>query len=39
VIPCTALAIAYLGTRLRKISKKAQLTISALSAYLNEVEF
>lgn len=37
VIPCTALAIAYLGTRLRKISKKAQLTISALSAYLNEV--
>ncbi|KAG6772464.1 ABC transporter B family member 29 [Populus alba x Populus x berolinensis] len=37
VIPCTALAIAYLGTRLRKISKKAQLSISALSAYLNEV--
>uniref|UniRef100_A0A6N2MSE2 ABC transporter domain-containing protein n=1 Tax=Salix viminalis TaxID=40686 RepID=A0A6N2MSE2_SALVM len=37
VIPCTALAIAYLGTRLRKVSKKAKLSISALSAYLNEV--
>lgn len=32
-----ALVIAFLGERLRKISKKANLSIAALSAYLNEV--
>ncbi|WCJ33373.1 ATP-dependent lipid A-core flippase [Euphorbia peplus] len=37
VIPCMALAIAYLGERLREISKKANLSIASLSAYLNEV--
>lgn len=37
VIPCMALAIAYLGERLRGISKKAHISIAALSAYLNEV--
>lgn len=39
VIPCVALAIAYLGERLRNISKKANLSIATLSAYLNEVYF
>ncbi|KAM1196926.1 hypothetical protein ACFX2I_008592 [Malus domestica] len=37
VIPCMALVIVRLGVKLRKISNKAQLTIAALSAYLNEV--
>ncbi|KAM7526043.1 hypothetical protein LguiA_015945 [Lonicera macranthoides] len=37
VIPSMALAIAYLGKRLHKISKEANLSISALSAHLNEV--
>ncbi|XP_002530326.2 ABC transporter B family member 29, chloroplastic [Ricinus communis] len=37
VIPCMAFAIACLGERLRKISKKAHLSIATLSAYLNEV--
>ncbi|XP_042510153.1 ABC transporter B family member 29, chloroplastic isoform X1 [Macadamia integrifolia] len=37
VIPPMSLLIAYLGERLRKISKKAQLSAAALSAYLNEV--
>ncbi|XP_065856237.1 ABC transporter B family member 29, chloroplastic isoform X2 [Euphorbia lathyris] len=37
VIPCMALAIAYLGERLHKVSKKAHLSIASLSAYLNEV--
>ncbi|OWM82532.1 hypothetical protein CDL15_Pgr002107 [Punica granatum] len=37
VIPCMALVIAHLGERLRKISKKANLGIAALAAYLNEV--
>nr|XP_023898972.1 ABC transporter B family member 29, chloroplastic [Quercus suber] len=36
VIPCMALTIAYLGEKLRKISKRAQLSIASLSAYLNE---
>lgn len=39
VIPSMAFAIAYLGKRLHKISKEANLSISALSAYLNEVHF
>lgn len=39
VIPCMALIVAHLGERLRRISKKAHLTIAALSAYLNEVSF
>ncbi|XP_057960823.1 ABC transporter B family member 29, chloroplastic isoform X2 [Malania oleifera] len=37
VIPCMALVISYLGERLRKISRKAQLRVASLSAYLNEV--
>ncbi|XP_058204903.1 ABC transporter B family member 29, chloroplastic [Rhododendron vialii] len=37
VIPLIAFATAYLGERLRKISKDANLSIAALSAYLNEV--
>ncbi|XP_043717866.1 ABC transporter B family member 29, chloroplastic [Telopea speciosissima] len=37
VIPSMSLLIAYLGEKLRKISKKANLTVAALSAYLNEV--
>ncbi|XP_050230248.1 ABC transporter B family member 29, chloroplastic isoform X2 [Mercurialis annua] len=37
VIPCMALAIACLGEKLRKISKKSHLSIASLSAYLNEV--
>lgn len=37
VIPCMAFVIAYLGERLRKISKGAQLSIATLAAYLNEV--
>ncbi|XP_030443609.1 LOW QUALITY PROTEIN: ABC transporter B family member 29, chloroplastic [Syzygium oleosum] len=36
-IPCMALVIAFLGERLRQISKEANLSIAALSAYLNEV--
>lgn len=34
-----AFVIAYLGERLRKISKGAQLSIATLAAYLNEVRF
>lgn len=34
-----ALVIAYLGERLRKISKQSHLSIASLSAYLNEVIF
>ncbi|KAI8563013.1 hypothetical protein RHMOL_Rhmol03G0080500 [Rhododendron molle] len=37
VIPLMAFANAYLGEKLRKISKDANLSIAALSAYLNEV--
>ncbi|KAI4300489.1 hypothetical protein L6164_033861 [Bauhinia variegata] len=37
VIPCMAFVVAFLGQELRKISKKAHLSIAALSAYLNEV--
>ncbi|VVB13120.1 unnamed protein product [Arabis nemorensis] len=37
VIPSVALVIAYLGDRLRKISRKAQIASASLSAYLNEV--
>ncbi|XVF07646.1 hypothetical protein REPUB_Repub06bG0157400 [Reevesia pubescens] len=37
VIPCMAFPIAYLGERLRKISKRAHLSIANLAAYLNEV--
>ncbi|XAR64699.1 Peptide-transporting ATPase [Bertholletia excelsa] len=37
VIPSMAFVIAYLGEKLRKISKKAHLSIAALSSYLNEV--
>ncbi|XVF55744.1 hypothetical protein PTKIN_Ptkin06aG0061400 [Pterospermum kingtungense] len=37
VIPCMAFVIAYLGERLRKISKRAQLSSATLAAYLNEV--
>lgn len=37
VIPLMAVATAYLGEKLRKISKDANLSIAALSAYLNEV--
>ncbi|KAF7149050.1 hypothetical protein RHSIM_Rhsim03G0074500 [Rhododendron simsii] len=37
VIPLMAFATAYLGEKLRKISKDANLSIAALSAYLNEV--
>lgn len=34
-----ALVIAHFGEELRKISTKANLTVAALSAYLNEVIF
>ena len=34
-----ALAIAYLGEKLQKISKRAHMSIATLSAYLNEVPF
>lgn len=37
VIPCVALLVAHLGERLRKISKKAHLSVADLSSYLNEV--
>lgn len=37
VIPSVALLIAYLGDRLRKISRKAQIASAQLSTYLNEV--
>lgn len=37
VVPSVALAITFLGARLRKISRKAHLSIATLSAYLNEV--
>eukprot|EP00268_Persea_americana_P019638 TRINITY_DN2009_c0_g1_i11.p1 TRINITY_DN2009_c0_g1~~TRINITY_DN2009_c0_g1_i11.p1 ORF type:complete len:597 (-),score=90.90 TRINITY_DN2009_c0_g1_i11:1220-3010(-) len=37
LIPCMSLVIAYLGERLRKISRKANISIARLSAYLNEV--
>ncbi|XP_022767061.1 ABC transporter B family member 29, chloroplastic isoform X5 [Durio zibethinus] len=36
VVPCMAFVIAYLGERLRKISKRAHLSIATLAAYLNE---
>lgn len=34
-----ALAIAHLGEKLRKISKEANKSVAALSAYLHEVHF
>lgn len=37
VIPAMALVIAYLGEKLHKISKEANLSAAALAAYLNEV--
>ncbi|KAF8115317.1 hypothetical protein N665_0029s0152 [Sinapis alba] len=37
VIPSVALVIAFLGDRLRKISRKAQIASASLSGYLNEV--
>uniref|UniRef100_A0A7N0V0H4 ABC transporter B family member 29, chloroplastic n=1 Tax=Kalanchoe fedtschenkoi TaxID=63787 RepID=A0A7N0V0H4_KALFE len=37
VVPCVAFLIAYLGEKLRKVSKRANLSMAALSAYLNEV--
>ncbi|CAH2074244.1 unnamed protein product [Thlaspi arvense] len=37
VIPSVALVIAFLGDRLRKISRKAQIASASLSSYLNEV--
>ncbi|KAI9090692.1 hypothetical protein K1719_028545 [Acacia pycnantha] len=37
VIPCMALVVAFLGQKLRSISRKAHLSIATLSAYLNEV--
>lgn len=36
VVPCMSLVIAYLGERLRRISRNAQLSAARLSAYLNE---
>ncbi|KAL1105240.1 hypothetical protein V6Z11_D04G120000 [Gossypium hirsutum] len=39
MIPFMALVIAYLGEKLRKISKRAHLSIATLAAYLNEVCF
>lgn len=35
-IPCLSLIIAYLGRRLREISRNAHLSVARLSAYLNE---
>ncbi|GMJ02905.1 ABC2 homolog 12, ARABIDOPSIS THALIANA ABC TRANSPORTER HOMOLOG 12, ATP-binding cassette B29 [Hibiscus trionum] len=37
VIPFMAFVIAYLGERLRKISKRSHLSIATLASYLNEV--
>ncbi|XP_052172426.1 ABC transporter B family member 29, chloroplastic [Diospyros lotus] len=37
VIPSMAFVTVYLGEKLRKISKRAHLSIAAMSAYLNEV--
>ncbi|XP_028795543.1 ABC transporter B family member 29, chloroplastic isoform X3 [Neltuma alba] len=37
VIPCMGLVVAFLGQKLRSISKRAHLSIATLSAYLNEV--
>lgn len=37
VIPCMVLVVTFLGQELRKISKKAHISIAALSAYLNEM--
>lgn len=37
VIPCMSLVITNLGERLRRISRKAQISVARLSAYLNEV--
>ncbi|OMO68345.1 hypothetical protein COLO4_29711 [Corchorus olitorius] len=37
VIPCMAFVVAYLGERLRKISKRAHQSIATLASYLNEV--
>ncbi|KMT17586.1 hypothetical protein BVRB_2g036840 isoform B [Beta vulgaris subsp. vulgaris] len=36
VVPLVALVIALLGLRLQRISRKAHLSIAALSTYLNE---
>lgn len=36
IIPCMVLVVAFLGQKLRKISKDAHVSIAALSAYLNE---
>ncbi|KAK9153660.1 hypothetical protein Sjap_001140 [Stephania japonica] len=36
-IPPTCLIIAYLGERLRRISKKAHISVAKLSAHLNEI--
>ncbi|KAK9126371.1 hypothetical protein Scep_015217 [Stephania cephalantha] len=37
IIPPSCLIIAYLGERLRKISKKAHISVAKLSAHLNEI--
>ncbi|KAM6547606.1 hypothetical protein CsatB_019282 [Cannabis sativa] len=37
VIPCMVFVVAYLGQKLRMISKNANITVAALSAYLNEI--
>ncbi|KAK9127802.1 hypothetical protein Syun_016599 [Stephania yunnanensis] len=37
IIPPTCLIIAYLGERLRNISKKAHICVAKLSAHLNEI--
>ncbi|XP_068656810.1 ABC transporter B family member 29, chloroplastic isoform X2 [Aristolochia californica] len=36
-IPCMSVFVAYLGERLRKISRKAHLSVAELSTYINEV--
>ncbi|KAK1276213.1 hypothetical protein QJS04_geneDACA011750 [Acorus gramineus] len=37
VVPCMCLAIAFLGERLRKVSKESHYSAARLSAYLNEI--
>lgn len=37
MIPILVLVIAHLGEKLKEISKKAHMSVAALSAYLNEV--
>ncbi|XP_057871543.2 ABC transporter B family member 29, chloroplastic isoform X2 [Cryptomeria japonica] len=37
VIPCTSLSIAFLGEKLRHISRKGQDSIARISSFLNEV--